>query len=230
MSFIRSLQASAAFLSFCTVSQAWVLHRKNDAHVQNEINVAPIELRANSFEKRQDTVLDCSENRFQDLLDSNPADRVMTFCNEWLGIAPATVVEQVTPTMSVTTPKLLYSIFLTIHSTITTSASTTTTVTSTDRTIVTQTTTKFATTTIPPVTLSAGVQARAANVVAVAEDIIASVIVSGTDSQPTSTQNDQRQQAASGLANACSCKMVDPTATVTSSFTVPPVVRTSPCC
>jgi len=66
---------------------------------------------------------------------------------------------------------------------------------------------------------------RAANIAAVAEDIFNSVLASGTTSEATSTKNEQRIQAESGLANACSCEMVDPTATVTQSFTVNPVVR-----
>jgi hypothetical protein len=41
---------------------------------------------------------------------------------------------------------------------------------------------------------------------------------------PTPVDNPQRGAAASLLANACSCKMVDPTATVTESYTVPVVV------
>ncbi|KAF2848654.1 hypothetical protein T440DRAFT_150799 [Plenodomus tracheiphilus IPT5] len=101
--------------------------------------------------------------------------------------------------------------------TITTSADSTTSYTSTTRTITTETVTETATTTVPPVAR------RAANIAAIAEDVIDSVIESGSAIE-TSSKSPQRLQAESGLANACSCKMVDPTATVTSSFTVPPIV------
>jgi hypothetical protein len=68
---------------------------------------------------------------------------------------------------------------------------------------------------------------RAANIMAaVAEDIINSVVTSGTIADATPTQNPQRDAAVSGLANACSCNMVQPTATVTSSFALPPAVST----
>jgi hypothetical protein len=77
------------------------------------------------------------------------------------------------------------------------------------------TVTQTATTTLSPT--SPLLVPRAANVLAVAEDIFRSVLASGT-------KNEQRIEAESGLANACSCEMVDPTATVTESFTLPPVV------
>ena len=112
---------------------------------------------------------------------------------------------------------------LILHSTITTSAASTTITTSTTRVLTTQTVTETATTTMAPI------MARAANIAAVAEDIIESVIASGTTSEASSTKNEQRIQAESGLANACSCKMVDPTATVTQSFAVPPVVSLQFC-
>ncbi|KAF1850187.1 uncharacterized protein K460DRAFT_422657, partial [Cucurbitaria berberidis CBS 394.84] len=109
---------------------------------------------------------------------------------------------------------------LTFDSTITTSAASTTIYTSTTRLITTETITKTATTTAP------ALRPRAANIAAVAEDIIESVIASGTTDGVSSSKNSQRVQAESGLANACSCKMVQPTETVTSSFALPPVTTT----
>ncbi|KAH7397314.1 hypothetical protein BKA66DRAFT_239295 [Pyrenochaeta sp. MPI-SDFR-AT-0127] len=103
---------------------------------------------------------------------------------------------------------------------VTTSAASTTVTTSITRLITTQTITETATTILPPVL------ARAANIAAVAEDIIDSVIASGTTQATTTSKNWQRVVAEAGLANACSCKMVDPTATVTSSFALPPVYST----
>jgi hypothetical protein len=112
---------------------------------------------------------------------------------------------------------------LTPHSTVTTSAASTTTTSTTVRVLTTMTVTQTATTILSPT--SPLIVPRAANVLAVAEDIFRSVLASGTISEePTSTKNEQRIEAESGLANACSCEMVDPTATVTESFTLPPVV------
>lgn len=104
-------------------------------------------------------------------------------------------------------------------STLTTSADSTTITTTTIRTITTLTSTETATTTVGD-----RVRARAPNAAAVAEDIIQSVISSGTDEPTPTPKNWQRLQAEEGLANACSCKNVDPTETVTSSFTLPPEV------
>jgi hypothetical protein len=106
-----------------------------------------------------------------------------------------------------------------LYSTVTTSAAETTTYTSVKRVRTTQTITQTATTTLAPIV------ARAANIAAaVAEEIMNSVIESGTTAAPTTTKNEQRIQAESGLATACSCKMVDPTATVTQSYALPPEV------
>jgi hypothetical protein len=60
-----------------------------------------------------------------------------------------------------------------------------------------------------------------------AAEIISSVLASGPTPEraPTSTKNEQRILVESGLANACSCEMAEPTATVTSEYTLPPVVR-----
>lgn len=102
----RSLQASAYLLSFSTLTAALALHRKKDGHSIEEQRVEPL-LNApggtaeSANEKRQDQELECINDRWQDMLDNNPVDRVKTFCNEWLGIAPATTVIEWTPTMSV---------------------------------------------------------------------------------------------------------------------------------
>lgn len=117
MSIIHSLRASAAFLSFCTVSQAWVLKLGADKAAQDGANIAPAELRRDSLGEgnlanRQEVELDCSDDRWQDLLNNNPTDRVVTFCNEWLGIGPATAVVQYTPTMYLTWPFLRTSLTL----------------------------------------------------------------------------------------------------------------------
>ncbi|KAL6709912.1 hypothetical protein ACN47E_000697 [Coniothyrium glycines] len=205
----RSLRASAIFLSFFTSTDAWVLHRKPAGTVargkeEDNARLPRGEWLDGEFKKRQGEVteLNCPNDRWEKMLDSNPDDRVKTFCNEWLGIGPATVTQEVTPTI-----------------TITTSASVTSVITSTERSIVTKTVNKTVVTTV------AAVQKRAANILAVAEDVIASVIESGT-AAPTTSKSSQRLQAEAGLANACSCKMVDPTATETSFFTVPPVYDT----
>jgi hypothetical protein len=91
----------------------------------------------------------------------------------------------------------------------------------TERIWITVTTTQMATTTLAPIQVR---QARAVNIVTVAEDIVASVMESGTTPDEATATNSQRLMAESGLANACSCKMVDPTAPVTSFYTLPPVV------
>jgi hypothetical protein len=109
---------------------------------------------------------------------------------------------------------------LTHDSTVTTSAESTTTTTSTTRTVTTETVTQTATTTLAPV------MARAANMAAAAEDIIASVVESGTTANnvTSSTKNSQQLQAEQGLSTACSCKLVNPTSTITESYALPPVV------
>jgi hypothetical protein len=102
MSFSRFSWPSAVLLSLCTLSDAWVLHRK----VENKKveAVAQIELRRNEVqnanaEKRQVTSLFCPDDRFQSILDSNPDARVQTFCNDWLGIPAAVTTIEYTPTM-----------------------------------------------------------------------------------------------------------------------------------
>jgi hypothetical protein len=104
MSVTRFSWPLAVLLSFCTFSDAWVLHRKVDSKKQEVENVAQPELRRNeaqnlNIEKRQTTSLYCPDDRWQQFLDSNPEARVQAFCNEWLGLAPATTVVEYTPTM-----------------------------------------------------------------------------------------------------------------------------------
>ncbi|KAI1568029.1 hypothetical protein PtrEW13061_011721 [Pyrenophora tritici-repentis] len=113
-----------------------------------------------------------------------------------------------------------------ILNTVTTSANSTTATTITSRVVTTSTVVETATTTIIP-------RRRAANLFAVGEQIFSAVVANGTSVTPasapvfpTSSKNTQQLQAESALANACSCKMVDPTATVTESYTVPAVTST----
>jgi hypothetical protein len=117
---------------------------------------------------------------------------------------------------------------LTPYSTYTTSAASTTTTTLTTRTVTTQTITQTATTTMGS-DARPNVPRAVMNMAAVTSEaakIISSVLASGTTPAPapTSTQKEQRIMAESGLANACSCEMVEPTATVTSEYTLPLVV------
>jgi hypothetical protein len=99
--------SSAILLSLCTFSEAWAVHHKAGSTVQQGKQIAPIELRRNgaqdgSFNKRQTTELICpEEDEWQDFLQSNPSDRVQSFCNIWLNLAPAIVVQEYTPTVYV---------------------------------------------------------------------------------------------------------------------------------
>ncbi|KAJ4377994.1 hypothetical protein N0V83_000824 [Neocucurbitaria cava] len=90
-------------LSFSTLTDALAVNRKSTDSVQEEVAfVAPNVARGVSVDnvvERQDQVLDCPDDRWQQILDNNPPDRVMTFCNEWLGIGPATTVVEWTPTI-----------------------------------------------------------------------------------------------------------------------------------
>lgn len=109
----------------------------------------------------------------------------------------------------------------TSSSTITTAASTTTAFTSTQRIIVTKTVNETVFTTVP------ALKRRAANLAeAEGEKLIESVVASGTAAaaEPATSDSPQRLQAETGLANACSCKMVDPTEVVSELFTLPAVV------
>lgn len=104
MSATRFAWPSAILLSLCTFSNAWVLHRKVDSKEQEVDQVAAVELRRHEaqdidLEKRQTTQLFCPNDRYQEFLDSNAPDRIQTFCNEWLGLAPATIVTEYRPTM-----------------------------------------------------------------------------------------------------------------------------------
>jgi hypothetical protein len=103
MSFSRFSWPLAVFLSFCTLSDAWVLHRKADSKRVDGESIPQIELRREAqnapAEKRQTTSLFCPDDRFQSLLDSNPDGRVQTFCNEWLGVPAATTTVEYASTM-----------------------------------------------------------------------------------------------------------------------------------
>jgi hypothetical protein len=82
-----------------------LLHQSS-GHKSDKAELAHGELRRHShrvgdLRKRQEEELDCSENRYQQFLDENPPDRIQTFCNEILGMSPATAVIEYTPTMSV---------------------------------------------------------------------------------------------------------------------------------
>jgi hypothetical protein len=104
MSLTRSSWPAAVLLSLCTLSDAWAMRRSAGSSVHQAEHVA-IELRQsgaqNKFDKRQETELVCPDDRYQEFLDNNPKDRIETFCNEWLGISPTTVVVEYTPTMYV---------------------------------------------------------------------------------------------------------------------------------
>ncbi|KAL1645583.1 hypothetical protein SLS61_008266 [Didymella pomorum] len=213
MFFTRSVLASAAVLSFSATTEGSVLHRKADEHVEVK-RVAINEAQGawtwkNLFGKRQTLVLDCPNDQFASLLDSAPNNDVQGFCNDWLNLAPATVTNEITPTITVTT-----------------SAATTTTQTSVQRTILTATVVETST-----VTASASVRRRmvaAAQVEAIATSIVASVIASGTPTSSTAaaTKGSARLAAEQGLSTACTCKQVAPTSTVTEDFTVPAVTTT----
>ncbi|KAF9697700.1 hypothetical protein EKO04_004461 [Ascochyta lentis] len=216
MFFTRSLLASATILSFSALTEAWVLHRSPEEHAQVKKVTAPGTQSSWSWSsfmgKRQgDVILDCPDNQFAALLDNNPDNSVESFCNDWLNLAPATVVSEVTPTV-----------------TITTSASTTTTQTNIERvmttTTVVETTTIAATASVRRRMLAAA----AAQVESIAASIVESVIASGTPTAevPASSKPANRLLAEQGLATACSCKMVQPTSTVTDLYTVPAVTTT----
>lgn len=103
MFFTRSVLASAAVLSFSAITEGSVLHRKADEHVEVkriDINEAQGAWTwKDLFRKRQNLVLDCPNDQFAALLDHAPDNDVQGFCNDWLSLAPATVTEEVTPTM-----------------------------------------------------------------------------------------------------------------------------------
>jgi hypothetical protein len=100
MSFSRFSWPSAVLLSLCMTSDAWVLRKATSKKAEN---VPQIELRNEAqnvhANKRQITTLSCPDDRFQQLLDSNPDGRVQTFCNDWLGVPAATTTVEYTPTM-----------------------------------------------------------------------------------------------------------------------------------
>ncbi|UPX20391.1 uncharacterized protein EKO05_0010623 [Ascochyta rabiei] len=216
MFFTRSLQASATLLSLSALSEAWVLHRNPDQHAEVKTPPAPDTQPAWSwnsfFPKRQgDVTLDCPDDQFATLLSNNPDSTVETFCNDWLNIPPTTVISEVTPTVTVTT-----------------SASTTTTQTNIERILTTTTLVETATISAMPSVRRRMMAAAAAQVESIASSIVESVIASGTPTSelPASSKAANRLLAEQGLATACSCKMVQPTSTVTQLYTVPAVTST----
>jgi len=102
MSFTRFSKASAVVLSLCTLSDAWALYHKIDTK-NAKAKDASVELRRHEAqdlnEKRQTTELFCPNDRYEQFLNNNPDPSVQTFCNEWLGLAPATTVIEYVPTM-----------------------------------------------------------------------------------------------------------------------------------
>lgn len=80
------------------------------------------------------------------------------------------------------------------------------------------------------ITASASVRRRmvaaAAQIESIAASIVDSVIASGTptSTNTASTTEANRLAAEQGLVTACSCKQVQPTSTVTETFTVPNAV------
>lgn len=91
-----SLQALAAFLSLSASVNALVV-KKSNAPAQELYRAVHRGLTPN---KRQTPeVLNCPETEYQDLLDSNPKNRIADFCNKWLDLAPTTTVLEITPTM-----------------------------------------------------------------------------------------------------------------------------------
>jgi hypothetical protein len=104
MSLTRFQWRTAILLSLCTLSEAWVLHRKADSRKQDAGYDALIELRRHEvhklgLEKRQTTELVCRGDDYEELLENNPDPFVQFFCNRLLSMSPATTVVEVTPTM-----------------------------------------------------------------------------------------------------------------------------------
>lgn len=105
MFFTRSVLAPAAILSFSVTTEGWVLHRNTEEHVEVKRIVADEAQHHWSWRdilgKRQsdDRVLDCPNDQFASLLSNNPDSAVVTFCNDWLNLGPATTVIEVTPTV-----------------------------------------------------------------------------------------------------------------------------------
>ncbi|KAJ4985341.1 hypothetical protein SVAN01_09192 [Stagonosporopsis vannaccii] len=215
MFFTRSVLASATLLSFSATTEGWVLHRKAEEHVAVKRIVANGAQDQwswrNFFGKRQDEVLECPNDQFAALLSNNPDDSVESFCNDWLNIPPTTIVEEFTPTVTVTT-----------------SASTTTTQTITERVLTTRTILETATITASP-TVRRRMLAAAQQIESIAESIVNSVIASGTPSatEVATPKGPNRIAAEQGLATACSCRLVSPTSSVTQTFTLPNAVTTT---
>jgi hypothetical protein len=103
MFFTRSVLASAAVLSFSATTEASVLHRSAEEHVEVK-RVATDDAQGgwtwrSLLGKRQDLVIDCPNNQFASLLDNAPNNDVQGFCNDWLNLAPATTTSLVSPTV-----------------------------------------------------------------------------------------------------------------------------------
>lgn len=102
----RSLQASALFLSFFTLAEGWSLRRKHVEHAQQYENARypvyqPRDASQNGVVEKRQNQLVCPNDRWEAFLDSVPTNSVSTFCNDYLGIPPATTVVEYTPTVSV---------------------------------------------------------------------------------------------------------------------------------
>lgn len=96
----HSVRALAWVLSFSASIEALVVRRSNDNAVQEKVFARRGPSLRRGFSKRQGiTEMDCPNDRWQEMLDTNPQERIVTFCNEWLDIAPATEVLEVTPTL-----------------------------------------------------------------------------------------------------------------------------------
>jgi len=102
----RSLQASALFLSFTSLAEGWSLHRKHDEHFGQRDNARypvyqPRRASHEGVADKRHNQLVCPSDQWQAFLDSVPKDGVTIFCNDYLGIPPATTVVEYTPTVSV---------------------------------------------------------------------------------------------------------------------------------
>ncbi|KAF2795428.1 hypothetical protein K505DRAFT_373919, partial [Melanomma pulvis-pyrius CBS 109.77] len=204
-----SLLATAVLLSFSTTVQAGVAQAKANLVAGNVLKERELGLDSRSFqgpfEKRQTpNDIDCTPNLEWNILQSGSRGDSQSFCNIWLAIPPATKEVEYTP---------IVTKWEAGRSTITSF--------STTRITTTETVTETATAT------PAALAPRAANVAArinAANSIIESVIESGTDSSlPSATpQNSAQKEAQAGLSTACICMNVDPTSTVSITYTAPP--------
>lgn len=100
-----SLRASVTIILFVSFTDGLIFIRKATTTAVNgygheSAKIIRDALRGGDIAKRDDnvTLLNCPNDRFEQMLDNNPSERVKTFCNEWLGIPPATITVEVTPT------------------------------------------------------------------------------------------------------------------------------------